>query len=145
MMMKLFGAALIVSGGYLLGKFKTSQWNKRLKLLREVQDLFTSFDRSMREYRQSINEFLKDRGLLANDILNDQPIKGLLQEDQQKLTAAVCCYRTGSYRESIEVGSEFLAYLNHAIVKTQEDITTSGKAIPLVTGAIGLLVSVLLF
>lgn len=145
MMMKIFGAALIVSGGYLLGRLRTKQWEKRLKALQDVQNLFTEFDRGLREYRRSINEFLKDKGPLADEILNDRLIKDLIHEDQEKLSATVCRYRTGSFQESVEAGKEFLAYLDRTVAKIQEDIATSGKALPLVTGAIGLLVSVLLF
>lgn len=145
MMMKIFGAVLIVSGGYLIGKLRTVQWQRRLKALCEIRELLVQYDRDLREFRRSVSDSLGNKGELAESLLENRPIKGLLQEDQSRLEMAFHCFKHGSFRESQEVSSEMLAYLEHVIKKMQEDIASSGKALPLVTGAIGLLIAVLLF
>ena len=75
MMMKIFGAVLIVSGGYLIGKIRTLQWSRRLNALTEIAELFREFDRNLREYRVSLMDSLQGKGELADAILSGTPIK----------------------------------------------------------------------
>lgn len=129
----------------MIGKLRTVQWQKRLNILEELRRLLSGYDRDLRDYRRSIRESLAGKGELAEALLENRPVKGLLKEDQAKLEGAINCFKAGSFRESLEISTELLAYLDHAIKKVQEDIASSGKALPLVTGAIGLLIAVLLF
>lgn len=129
----------------MIGKLRTVQWQRRLKALQEIQELLAHYDRDLRDLRKSVFDSLANKGELAESLLENRPIKGLLQEDQGKLEMAFNCFKHGSFRESQEASGEILAYLDHAIKKMQEDIASSGKALPLVTGAIGLLIAVLLF
>ncbi len=145
MMMKIFGAVLIVSGGYLIGKIRTLQWSRRLNALTEIAELFREFDRNLREYRVSLMDSLQGKGELADAILSGTPIKGLLHEDHRKLESTVCQLKIGSYQESVAVSAAFLTYLDGTIRTLQEETVSSGKALPLVTGAIGLLIAVFLF
>ena len=145
MMMKIFGAALIVSGGYLLGKVRTFQWERRLRLLMMVQTLFKDYQRGLQEYRRSMNDCFEGKGELAEKILAGQPIKGLLHEDQIKIQKVVCQLKSSSFQQSIDAGRTFLNELEGTIKKIREDTASQGKALPLVTGSIGLLIAVLLF
>lgn len=145
MMMKIFGAVLIISGGYLIGRVRTLQWNRRLKALNEVAELFREFDRSLREYRLSLSEALQNKGETADCILAGKPVRGLQAEDIRRLESTACQLRIGSFQDSVAVNHAFLTYLESTITTLQEEIASSGKALPLVTGAIGLLIAVFLF
>lgn len=145
MMMKIFGAVLIVSGGYLLGKVHTVQSQKRLKLLQEIYALFELYHREMKQYRRSLNDCFANKGEIAERVLREEPIKGLWNEDQLKIFSVVRKIKNSSFQDSIEVCNTFLSELKNTIKKMQEDIASQGKALPLVTGAIGLLIAVLLF
>ncbi len=145
MMMKIFGAVLIVSGGYLLGKVRTSQWERRLRLLLMARALFEDYRRDLCEYRRPLADCFCGKGELADKILAGEPIKGLLNEDQMKIQAVVRQLKNSSFQQSIDAVRVFLNELDGTIKKIQEDTASQGKALPLVTGAIGLLIAVLLF
>ncbi len=141
MMTKIFGAVLIVSGGYLLGKVRTNQMRKRHRILQTITKNFREFDAQLREYRRSLQEFSADRV----DLLYLTEDKALLQEERTEIEDAIKKMQVASFRESVEVSASILKYLEHQCKKLEEDIATTGKALPLVTGALGLLVAVLLF
>ncbi len=145
MMMKIIGAVLIVSGGYLIGKVRTLQWSKRLKILTEVQQLFSDFDRDLREKRIALAESLQNKGETAAAILSGTPVKGLVSEDVHRLESTVCQLKMGSYQDSIAVSGSFLKYLDGTIRTLREETASAGKALPIVTGAIGLLIALFLF
>lgn len=141
MMTKIFGAVLIVSGGYFLGRMRTSQMVSRRRILHQLNRMFSDFDSQLREYRRSWKEFLEDNQAL-HDLLEH---KLLLSEERVEINRFIEKIQAAPFRESVEVSSSILSYLKHQCEKIEEDIATTGKALPLVTGAIGLLVAVLLF
>ena len=141
MMMKIFGAVLIVSGGYLLGKVRSRQLADRQQVLRRIELYFKKFDAELREYRRSLHEF-SDHNV---ELLKITKHKLLLTEERFEIEEAIKKIEVSSFRESMEVSSELLRYLASQINKVEEDVATTGKALPIVTGAIGLLVAVLLF
>ncbi len=143
--MKIIGAVLIVSGGYSIGKVMSLQRRNRLLALRETERLFRLYEQKMREYRSSLDEVLSGMGSIAEEILRGGNVKGFLSEDQKRLEATVSQLRMGTYSESTEANDAFLQYLSSVINQLEEETSTIGKAIPLVAGAIGLLVAVLLF
>ncbi|MBQ7936062.1 MAG: hypothetical protein IJ333_06910, partial [Clostridia bacterium] len=96
MMMKIFGAVLIVSGGFLMGKVRAVRLEQRLTALETVENLFRSFDTELRELRRSPEEFFRGKGEVAENILERRPIKGLLQEDLQQLEGVLGQLRAGS-------------------------------------------------
>ncbi len=145
MMMKIIGAVLIVSGGYFIGKVSTIQRRNRLVALRETEGLFRLYEQQMREYRKSLEEVLSGQGFLAEQILKGEAVKGFLSEDLKRLESTVSQLKMGTYSESMEANDSFLNYLTSVINQLEEETSTMGKAIPLVAGAIGLLVAVLLF
>ena len=136
---------MIVSSGYLLGKVRTDQWKKRVKALLILQELFKDFDQELRSYRKTIQESFAEKGEIAKNVLSDIPISGLVEEDRMKLHTAILNIKNSSFRESVAANQDLLNYLEHTIKKLQEDTASSGKALPIVTGAIGLLIAVLLF
>ena len=138
--MKIFGAVLIVSGGYLLGKIRTIQWEKRYKKIKGIEETLSDFEGELREYRRSWSEYTNRRGISPNLDLEE-----LQAEERETLEEALQRMQVATFRDSIEICTSALNYLQHCSKKLEEDITTTGKALPLVTGAIGLLVSILLF
>ncbi len=145
MMMKIFGAVLIVSGGFLIGKIRADQMMMRLCVLSDLAELFCCFDRELREQRRSINEVFSEKGILALQILERQPIQGLNHKEQQRLTEHLDCLRTASYRESLDKNKAFIAQLQEMIEALKREHSSGGKALPLVTSTIGLFVAVMLF
>ena len=142
--MKIFGAVLIVSGGFLIGRIKTAGLLLRLKVLCEISELFHSFDSELRTFRRSPSEFLKDGSPLAKQIFDHQPIKGLSREDNELLQGHLCQLQTGTYREAISANQVFLDHLDGTVKKLQQENASMGKALPLVTGTVGLFIAVML-
>ena len=144
MMTKIFGALLIVSGGYAMGRVACLNKKNRLTALKELDRLFQLFGNALREYRSTLEETFRQEGEIAQQILSGDLVKGLSQQDIQYLESTVSQLKMGTYRESVEANDAFLNYLGSAIKCLEEDAATTGKALPLVTGAVGLLVAVLL-
>lgn len=145
MMMKIFGAALIVSGGYLLGRIPGIQNKKRYALLQEITTLFQTFKHDLTEYRLSIRESFSKGGMMGEELLKGCDIQGLQKEDRTMINTALDQIKNASYRESIECVNSLL---NKLMLLTDELLSkekTTGKALPLVTGVIGLLIAILLF
>lgn len=63
----------------------------------------------------------------------------------ERLIKAVDRLRRSPYRESVSVCDDLLQYLSLNIKREEEEYATVGKALPLVAGAMGVLVAVLLF
>lgn len=145
MMTKIFGAALIVSGGYLIGSIRVRQKKCRMEILLEIHGLLEHYFSELKEYRSSIDESFSGRGILADRLLAGQFPKGLLNEDRQMLTSLFQQLKVGSYKQSITVTEEALQRLQSTANKLKEEAASQGKALPLVTGAIGFLIAVLLF
>ena len=145
MMMKIFGAVLIVSGGFLMGKVRAVRLEQRLTALETVENLFRSFDTELRELRRSPEEFFRGKGEVAENILERRPIKGLLQEDLQQLEGVLGKLHAGSFRESIAANEDYLNDLEKTIGKLREETASSAKALPLVTASVGLITAVMLF
>ena len=143
--MKIFGAVLIVSGGFFIGKIWVSKWSLRLKVLTEITELFRSFDTELRELRRSPEDVLRGKGELAERILNHQPIKGLNQQDSEQLEGHIGRLRADSFQEAVAANRDYVAQLDKTVEKLQQDEASAGKAFPLVTGAIGVIIAVMLF
>ncbi len=145
MITKIFGAALIVSGGYLLGWVYTYQRRKRMETLIAIRQIFSDFDQGLREYRQSLDEALANSGMLGDAILNHTPISQIDQNDREVIDRAIQKITNSGYSDSISISKELLNTLDERIKKLSMDNQNGGKSLPLVTGSVGLLVAVLLF
>lgn len=145
MMMKIFGAALIVSGGYLLGRIPSIQNKKRCALLQEITTLFQTFKHDLTEYRLSIRESFSKGGTMGEELLKGCDIQGLQKEDRTIINTALDQIKNASYRESIECVDSLLKKLMLLTDELLSKEKTTGKALPLVTGVIGLLIAILLF
>jgi hypothetical protein len=143
--MKVFGAALIVSGGYLLGRIPGYQNKKRYMTLKEIINVFQSYKHDLAEYRLSIDESFSKSGGIAMELLKGCEIRGLHSEDRNLIDESILRLKNGSYRESTECVSLLLDKLVQTVDKLKENESTTGKALPLVTSVIGLLIAVLLF
>jgi hypothetical protein len=145
MITKIFGAALIVSGGYLLGWAYTCRRRKRMETLIALQQMFSDFDRGLREYRQTLDETLANSGMLGDALLNHKPISWIDQNDREEIDRAMQQISNSGYSDSISISKELLNTLDERIKKLSMDNQSGGKLLPLVTGSVGLLVAVLLF
>ena len=145
MMMKIFGAVLIVSGGYLLGRVRTLQQNKRIKSLRKIRDGFEGFERKLSEYRVSAMEYFEKYGPLGEKICGDLPINGLILADRERLSILMETLKKSNYQDALENVRNYLKESSSLIKALEEEAESGGKALPLVTGTIGFLVAVFLF
>lgn len=145
MMVKNFGAALIVSGGYFIGWVRVRQWKQRLDLLKKVDALIRSYLDELKRNRRSLQDSLSDDDSTSQFILSGGVHKALLKEDQVLIGNLVNSLKNSSYQQSIVLVEEFLITLEKTIEKLQEEAASQGKALPLVTGAIGFLIAVLLY
>ncbi len=145
MMVKNFGAALIVSGGYFIGWVRVRQWKQRLDLLKKVDALIRSYLDELKRNRRSLQDSLSDDDSTSQFILSGGVHKALLKEDQVLIGNLVDSLKNSSYQQSIVLVEEFLITLEKTIEKLQEEAASQGKALPLVTGAIGFLIAVLLY
>lgn len=145
MMMKIIGAALIVSGGYLLGKIRILQWNRRIKSLNEICGLFQRYLNDLSEYRASADEFFSKHGSLGKSILKAESIEGFTTEDFERLRSCTDRLKHENYQSSLSIVRQYIEQQKSLIKALEEETASSGKALPLVTGAIGLLVAVFLF
>lgn len=144
MMMKNFGAVLIVSGGYFIGWVRVRQWRQRLILLEKIFALMTSYSADLKKYRRTLEECLGDEPI-GEIILSGGTHKSLLKEDQALIKEFIGQLKKSSYRESMALADDFLNTLEKTIKKLREETASQGKALPLVTGAIGFLIAVLLY
>ncbi len=145
MMTKIFGAVLIVSGGYLLGRVPGYQNIKRIKAIAEIINVFQRYKHDLTEYRLPLQESFKNQGGIALEILNGCQINGLQSEDRSMIESAIDQLKNASYRESLDCVDAMLKAMTQSVEKLKASQETTGKALPLVTGVIGLLVAVLLF
>ena len=145
MMTRIFGAVLIVSGGFLIGKVCVFQSENRLKILAEIYALIEEYFMQLKQYRRSIAETIKDRGVIAEMLLSGDYPTALTSEDRKSLSDFLNALNSDSYQRTIEVTAQFLQKLQTDINKLKEESASQWKAIPLVTASIGFLIAVLLF
>ncbi len=145
MITKIFGAALIVSGGYLLGWVYTYQKRKRMETLIALRQIFFEFDQGLREYRHPLDKTLANSGMLGNALLNHTPISWIDQDDREVIDRAMQQISNSGYSDSVSISKELLNTLDERIKKLSMDNQRGGKSLPLVSGSAGLLVAVLLF
>lgn len=129
----------------MLGWVYTYQKRKRLETLVALRQIFSDFDRGLREYRQSLDEALANSGTLGDALLNHLPISLIDQDEREAIERAMQQISNSGYSDSISTLKELLNTLDERIKKLSMDNQSGGKSLPLVTGSVGLLVAVLLF
>ena len=144
MMAKIFGAALIVSGGYLGGWIPSKNVRMRLALIKEIHGIFLDFQRSLKQHRVALEAELTKRGKLANELLQQMPIRGMAEEDQAQIYTSIEVIKRSDYRESLAETERLINYLEETERRLAYEEKTKGRALPLTTGAIGLLAAILL-
>ena len=136
---------MIVSGGYLLGRIPGYQNKKRSMALQEIIKAFQGYKHDLTEYRLSLDESFSKSGGIGVELLKGCEIRGLHSEDRNLIDESITRLQNGSYRESTECVNVLLDRLSQTVDKLKENENTTGKALPLVTSVIGLLIAVLLF
>ncbi len=145
MMMKIFGAVLIISGGFFAGHLKASEQKRRRIALAEIYRLMECYYFDLKKYRKTMRESLQGSGEMAQLLLEDKPIKGLFETDYAVFRQLNAQLKTASYQQSIVLLEKFLHSLQLNIQKLQEESGSQEKALPLITGMVGFLITVLIF
>lgn len=141
LMIKIFGVALIVSGSATIGWALSSHQEKRLKRLEYIKDCFELFQKELKKERRSIDAFLNEKG----NFLKDDANKFLSKEQCDSIIETIEKIRVDSYEEALNRCDATLIWLTAAIDELKKVEDKNGKARPLVTGALGLLLAILLF
>ena len=144
MMMKIFGAALIISGGFFLGKGVSDHWKKRLEVINGLYDIFSSFDLKLRKERISPDDFFSNQGELGAKILACDAMEGIKADEMKCLRRHLECLRKNSHREAVVANETYIAQLKQTVEKIKEEVDSSGKAFPLMSVAGGILLVVIL-
>ncbi len=114
-------------------------------LLEKIFSLMSSFSADLKQYRRTLEESLDNDDTITEIILSGGAHKSLLKEDQALIKALIEQLKKSSYRESITLVDDFLNTLEKIIKELREETASQGKALPIVTGAIGFLIAVLLY
>lgn len=141
MMIKIFGVLLIVSGSVVMGWVPSDSQRKRLERLIYIRNCLASFYRDLKQERRSIDSFFSE----GADFLEEEANKWLLSEEQDIIRGMVAKIKTDSYSDALNRCGALVDQLSERIEDLQKTEEKNGKARPLVTGALGLLLAVLLF
>ena len=145
MMMKILGAALIVSGGIIFGKTRAMSCQRHLAALMNLGERFGAFEVALRERRGAVKDFLRVEDGAVYDVQGNCQIYNLQPKEIEQLNGVLCQLQTGSYQESIAVCTEYFKKMNQQIDTVKEESANIGRTYPLVSGAIAFIVVVLLF
>ncbi len=143
MMMKIFGAVLIVSAGFLTGKLYASREEVRLKKLKEVYSASSEFFNQLRKNRLSLRE--SHEGAALCSAVDGEAANSLVVEDLKMIKEWITFLETASFRESVSATEIYLERLKRLIEDAEKSIESKGKALPMVTTAIALLAAVVLY
>ncbi len=145
MMMKIFGAALIVSGGFFIGKLHNKLARQRLEALTQVQELFEAFYAQLRDFRRGADDFFVQYGGVGKKLCSGEEIVGLRDVDQSQLNGVLCQVRSASYQESLGAVADYCNRLEQQIKSLREELQTTGRAISVMSCAAALLMAIVLF
>lgn len=141
LMIKIFGVALIVSGSVMMGWIPSNSQRKRLERLIYIRDGFVSFQSELKHQRRSIETYFSENHNFMEDDLN----KWLSKEEREFIIATIEKIKSDSYNDALNRCSSVIDQLSDRIDDLKKAEDKNGKARPLVTGALGLLLAVLLF
>lgn len=141
LMIKIFGVALIVSGSVIMGWAPSNCQRKRLECLVKIKERFDLFYTELKYERRSIQTYFSERDPLMNEEVN----KWLSDEERNFIFDAVEKIKSDSYNDAVDRCGAVVEQLSGMIDHLKKTEEMNGKARPLVTGALGLLLAVLLF
>ncbi len=141
LMIKIFGVVLIVSGSVMIGWVPSSGQRKRLERLTYIRDCFDLFYTELKHERRSIEAYFSEK----HNFLEDDANKWLLKEERDVIIEAIEKIKSDSYQDALNRCSAVVDQLSGMIDELKKAEDKNGKARPLVTGALGLLLAVLLF
>ena len=144
-MMRIFGAVLIVSGGYTVGWIRVRRMQRRLAILSEIHLAIKGYSSALKKERRSLEESLAQYETVSEILLNGKDHPDLSAEDKEMMRIFADRLKAASYQQALLVVDEFLGRLKDLTNKLQEVTASQGKAFPLLTGAIGFLIAVLLY
>ena len=141
LMIKIFGVVLIVSGSIIMGWVPSNSQRKRLDRLFQIKEHLDLFYTELKYERRSIGTYFSERDRFMDDDAN----KWLSDEDRNMIFDAVEKIKLDSYNDALNRCGLLIEQLSGMIDHLKKAEEKNGKARPLVTGALGLLLAVLLF
>lgn len=141
LMIKIFGVVLIVSGSAMMGWVPSFYQKKRLERLIYYKECFDSFYTDLKQKRRSIESYFDENHCFPDEDAN----RWLLNEDRGIIYKTIEKIKVDSYQESLNHCEKLVGQLSKTIDDLKIIEEKSGKARPLVMGALGLLLAVLLF
>ncbi len=141
LMIKIFGVVLIVSGSVMMGWVPSNSQRKRLERLIYIRDCFDMFYSELKHERRSIETYFSEK----HNFLEEDANKWLLKEERDIIIEAIEKIKSDSYHDALNRCGAVVDQLSDRIDDLKKAEDKNGKARPLVTGALGLLLAVLLF
>ncbi len=141
LMIKIFGVALIVSGSVIMGWVPSNSQRKRLERLIYIKECFDLFYTELKHERRSIESYFYEE----HNFLEEDANQWLLNEERELIFEAIEKIKSDSYQDALNRCGTVINRLSDIIENLKKTEEKSGKARPLVTGALGLLLAVLLF
>lgn len=141
LMIEIFGVVLIVSGSVMLGWVPSNEQRKRLEQLIHIRNVFDLFYTELKHERRSIESYFSEK----HNFLEDDANKWLSAEERNLIFETVEKIKSDSYNDALNRCGTVIDQLSIMIDRLKKTEDKNGKARPLVTGALGLLLAVLLF
>lgn len=141
LMIKIFGVVLIVSGSVMIGWIPSNSQRKRLERLIYIRDGFASFQTELKHQRCSLETYFSEN----HNFLEDDANQWLSNEERGLIVSTMEKMKSDSYNDALIRCGSVIDQLTAMIDELKKAEDKNGKARPLVTGALGLLLAVLLF
>lgn len=124
-----------------MGWVPSNGQRKRLERLIYIRDCFDLFYTELKYERRSIESYFSEE----HNFLDDDANQWLLKEERDIIIEAIEKIKSDSYQDALNRCGTVIDQLSDKIENLKKTEEKSGKARPLVTGALGLLLAVLLF
>lgn len=124
-----------------MGWVPSNGQRKRLERLIYIRDCFDLFYTELKHERRSIESYFSEE----HNFLDDDANQWLLKEERDIIIEAIEKIKSDSYQDALNRCGTVIDQLSDKIENLKKTEEKSGKARPLVTGALGLLLAVLLF
>ncbi len=125
----------------MMGWVPSNGQRKRLERLIYIRDCFDLFYTELKHERRSIESYFSEE----HNFLDDDANQWLLKEERDIIIEAIEKIKSDSYQDALNRCGTVIDQLSDKIENLKKTEEKSGKARPLVTGALGLLLAVLLF
>ncbi len=136
---------MIVSGSYFGAHKYVLKWKTRQECAAKLAALLEEYYSQLRDYRKPINEFFEESGSFGNALISDQKSDALTSEENEILFSNIAKIKSASFEDALKFTDTLKNQFSQLALKLEKELATSGKAIPMVSASLGVLLAILLF